>query len=71
MLDPRRVRTKRRELDMSQADLGKTIGKDQAYISKLERGIIAEITVNTLERLAKTLRVTADYLLGMQKEEQR
>jgi transcriptional regulator with XRE-family HTH domain len=49
---------------MSQEGLGKAIGQDQQYISKLERGAVTGITMATLERLADALGVSMDYLAG-------
>jgi transcriptional regulator with XRE-family HTH domain len=65
MLDTERVRMRRLQLRMSQKVLGERIEQDQAYISRLERGEITNITIRTLERLADTLHVTTDYLLGL------
>jgi transcriptional regulator with XRE-family HTH domain len=64
MVDVDRMRLRRLELRMSQGDLGKAIGQDQAYISKIERGQLGGMTVLMLERLADTLQVSTDYLLG-------
>jgi transcriptional regulator with XRE-family HTH domain len=64
MLDIERVRMRRHKLHMTQRELGKRIGQDQAYISRLEAGKIVEMTVPVLERLADALGVSADYLLG-------
>ena len=64
MLDTERVRMCRLQLRISQKVLGERIGQDQAYISRLEHGEITDITIRTLERLADTLKVTTDYLLG-------
>jgi transcriptional regulator with XRE-family HTH domain len=64
MLDTERVRMRRLQLRISQKVLGERIGQDQAYISRLEHGEITDITIRTLERLADTLQVTTDYLLG-------
>jgi transcriptional regulator with XRE-family HTH domain len=63
MLDTERIRMGRLRLRLSQKQLGELIGQDQAYVSRLERGEIAEITVTTLERLADALHVSTDYLL--------
>jgi transcriptional regulator with XRE-family HTH domain len=63
MLDTEALRLRRLELRLTQAALGKAIGQDQAYISRLERGDFQEITVTTLERLAAALRVTPNDLL--------
>jgi len=64
MLDHDRLRMARLQLRLSQERLGKTIGQDQSYISRLERGAFTEITVTTLERLADALGVSLDYLVG-------
>jgi transcriptional regulator with XRE-family HTH domain len=64
MLDRDRLRLARAQLRLSQERLGKAIGLDQAYISKIERGEVQDITVTTLARLADALQVSTDYLLG-------
>jgi transcriptional regulator with XRE-family HTH domain len=64
MLDPERIRLRRHTLRLSQAVLGKRIGQDQAYISRLEQGKTTSMTIGTLERLADALGTSADYLLG-------
>ena len=69
MLDRDRLRLARLRLRMSQESLGKAIGLDQQYISKLERGAITEITVTTLVRIADVLEVSMDYLAGRTSKE--
>ena len=66
MLDRDRLRMSRLQLRLTQERLGKEIGQDQSYVSRLERGDFTEITVTTLERLADALQVSTDYLLGRQ-----
>ena len=56
MIDVDRIRLRRLELRLTQADLGKAIGQDQGYISKIERGQVAGMTVAMLERIARALR---------------
>ena len=63
MLDIERVRLKRLMLRLSQKRLGKLIGQDQAYVSRLERGHFPE-SMTTLERLADALHVSMDFLAG-------
>jgi transcriptional regulator with XRE-family HTH domain len=63
-LDKDRIRMRRLRLRLSQQQLGKLIGHDQGYVSRLERGDITDITVRTLARLADALDVSTDYLLG-------
>ena len=60
---------RRQAKNLSQGALGKLIEKDGQYISKLERGILHGMTVETLERLADALGCTTDELLGRTKHE--
>ena len=64
MVDGSRLQQARLRVNLSQQRLGELIGKDQQYVSKLERSVLPGITVETLERLADTLQCTTDYLLG-------
>jgi transcriptional regulator with XRE-family HTH domain len=64
MLYGERVRTLRQQQSLSQGALGKVIGKDGQYVSKLERGILTSVSTTTLERLADVLKCSTDYLLG-------
>jgi transcriptional regulator with XRE-family HTH domain len=70
MLHSERLRMRRLKLRLSQRTLGKKIGLDQAYISKLERGQLEGMTVQTLESLADALGVSPNYLLGRGKAEE-
>jgi transcriptional regulator with XRE-family HTH domain len=65
MLDGNRLREARQAAKLSQQRLGEMIGQDQQYVSKLERGVLPGMTVETLERLCSVLSVSADYLLGL------
>lgn len=69
MLQGDRIRMKRLATRMSQRELGAKIGKDQAYVSRLERGEFPGVTSETLEALADALGVSTDYLLGRKKKE--
>jgi len=64
MIDGARIRQLRTQHALSQGALGKGIGKDGQYISKLERGILTSVTTDTLEQLAGALDCSTDYLLG-------
>jgi transcriptional regulator with XRE-family HTH domain len=64
MLDGERIRQLRTQHRLSQGALGKGIGKDGQYVSKLERGVLTSVTTDTLEQLAGTLDCSTDYLLG-------
>ena len=64
MIDGERIRQLRLQHTFSQGALGKDIGKDGQYISKLERGVLTSVTTDTLEQLASALDCSTDYLLG-------
>ncbi len=64
MLERNRIKDRREHVDLSQESLGRLVGKDGQYISKLERGIRQNITTDTLEQLATALDCSTDYLLG-------
>ena len=64
MIQGERLRQARQGAQLSQQRLGELIGQDQQYISKLERGVLPGMTVETLEQLCNALKVSADYLLG-------
>ena len=64
MIKGERLRDVRQQRQWTQEYLGKVIGQDGQYISKLERGVLPGMTVEILERLADTLRCSTDYLLG-------
>jgi transcriptional regulator with XRE-family HTH domain len=59
-----RIQALRQVARLSQSGLGRLIGKDAKYISKLERGVLTNITTETLESLAEHLYCQTDYLLG-------
>ena len=61
-----RLRDKRQ---MSQADLAAASGVGQSLLSKIEGGSRPNPTGDVLQKLAKTLGCTTDYLLGMHEEE--
>jgi transcriptional regulator with XRE-family HTH domain len=64
MLDRQFLRQARERVHLSQQALGAQIGQDQQYISKLERGVLENMTIGTLLRLADVLHCTTDELLG-------
>ena len=67
MLDRQFLRQARERVHLSQQALGAQIGQDQQYISKLERGVLENMTIGTLLRLADVLNCTTDELLGRTK----
>ena len=62
-----KVRKRRRELDLTQEQLSAATGLKQAHISRIEQGTIKDVGGETLRRLALALRVTSDFLLGIEK----
>ncbi len=59
-----KVRVKRREMKLTQAQLAKQSGLTQATISRLESGEVTQLKSDALVRLAKALGVTVDFLVG-------
>ena len=64
MLRADRVRELREQQGISQRELAERIGRHQVDISRIESGRLQAITIETLEKLADVLGVSADYLLG-------
>jgi transcriptional regulator with XRE-family HTH domain len=65
MIHGDRIRQLRTQHGLSQGALGKVIGKDGQYVSKLERGVLTSVTTDTLEDVAGALDCSADYVLGL------
>jgi transcriptional regulator with XRE-family HTH domain len=59
-----RVKVKRLEKRLNQAELAKRAGLTQATISRLESGEITQLKSDKLMKLAKALDVTVDFLVG-------
>lgn len=59
-----KVRVKRLEKGMTQAELAKKAGITQATISRVESGEVLQLGSNKLTGLAKTLDVSVDFLVG-------
>jgi len=65
-----RLRQRREELGLTQAQLSERTGIRQFHISRIEGGGIRDVKGETLRRLALALRVSADFLLGMDDAEE-
>jgi transcriptional regulator with XRE-family HTH domain len=59
-----RIRRRRRDLDLTQADLANLSGIPQFHISAIETGRVADVLSFTLWRLAQALGVSTDSLLA-------
>ena len=70
MLDIDKIRLRRLELRLSQRALGRAIRQDQAYVSRVENGIIKDITADTLWRMSRTLDIPMEALLIPDTEDQ-
>ena len=63
-----RVRAVRKDRGWSQIELGRRADVHPMLISRLEKRHKKEINGITLRKLAKALRVSSDYLLGLKEE---
>jgi len=59
-----KVRVKRQELRLTQAELAKKARLTQATVSRIESGEVKELKSEAVRRLAKALQVSVDYLVG-------
>lgn len=59
-----KVKVKRAEKGLSQAELAKMTGLTQATISRIESGEVTQLRSANLKRLAGVLGVTIDFLVG-------
>ena len=65
-----RVQHRRQHLSWSQEDLARESGVPQATISRIEKGQRKNPGADVIRRLARSLGVTADWLIGMYEEEE-
>lgn len=54
---------------MSQEELGKKVGVQKAAINKYEKGIVVNLKMSTIAKLADALDVTPVYLMGIDDEQ--
>lgn len=65
---PKRIKSRREELGLSQEELAKALGyKSRSTINKIELGI-NDITQSKIEAFAKALRTTPAYLMGWEEK---
>ena len=64
-----RIRNTRISANMTQEQLAKISGLRQFHISRIEMGHIKELKSGTLVALAHALKVSTDYLLGLEESE--
>lgn len=61
----KRIKSKRKELKMSQKELGAKVNLSEASISKYESGKVEEVTTTKLNDFATALDVNVGWLLGL------
>jgi transcriptional regulator with XRE-family HTH domain len=59
-----KIRVKREEMELTQAELAKKTGLTQATISRLESGEVRQLKSEAIKSLAKALGVSLDFLVG-------
>jgi transcriptional regulator with XRE-family HTH domain len=64
MMRGERLRKRREDLGLSQAELGERLGIEGRAIYRYEKNQV-DPSADTLAKLSQELRVTADYLLGL------
>lgn len=64
-----RVKRRRLELGLTQAELACLAGVTQPKLSNLERGVEGGATIKTAKRLARALACSLDYLAGTWEDE--
>ena len=60
-----RIHLLRRRRNLTQPALGKAVGVSAGTIFRVEKGEFSDLKGQTIARLARTLQVRADYLLGL------
>jgi transcriptional regulator with XRE-family HTH domain len=58
----KRIRILRLERGLTQGDIEETTGISRSHISKIERGKISNPGLDTLEKIAKALKVSVSFL---------
>jgi transcriptional regulator with XRE-family HTH domain len=59
-----KIRHRREQLGLSQAELARALGITQARISEWESGARTQMSLKNLRSMARALGVSADYLIG-------
>ena len=65
----KRIRDRRKSLDISADDLAKYVGVSRATIFRYERGDIEKMPAVTLDLIAKKLRTSPSILMGWETED--
>jgi len=65
-----RLLARRKRLGLTQMQLAQMTGMSQGSIARIETGKAEEVQSSTLITLAKELKVSTDYLLGLGEDEE-
>ena len=60
----KRIKARRKELEMTADDLAMEIGKSRATVYRYENGDIEDMPITVIEPLASALKTTPGYLMG-------
>ena len=60
-----KIKTRRKELNMTADDLAQALNKDRSTIYRYEKGDIEKMPVSILPLMADVLKVSMGYLLGL------
>ena len=61
-----RIKSRRKNLDLTQKQLGKIVNLSEGSISKYESGKIEDVTTTKLNKFAEALNVDITWLLGVE-----
>ena len=59
-----RIRSARKNKDMTMKDLGKKVNLSEATIQRYENGLIKNVDINLINKLSEFLDVSSNYLMG-------
>lgn len=60
-----RIRSARKNKDMTMKDLGKKVNLSEATIQRYENGLIKNVDINLINKLSEFLDVSSNYLMGL------
>ena len=59
-----RLKSRRKELRMTLEDVGNALGVTRVAVSRWENGLINNINIEKIEKIAEVLQCTPSYLMG-------
>ena len=59
-----RLKSRRKELEMTLADVGNALGVSCVAVSRWENGLINNINIEKIEKIAEVLQCPPSYLMG-------